>query len=1215
MALEKGKVFSVDEKLLQTQLRHLKSAKKNSSIIYFPDTDGNLKAFVVSEAPVLSPALSAKYPEIRSFSGYGVADPHNKLRFSISPEGVQSMIIHADHKLPTFMQKASSDRYVVYERDGYTNKDKDFVCKTEAMIGKGTTADGPSSKPVDSQQLRKYRLAVSASGEYTQYHGGTVAGALAAINATVTRVNQVFETDLAVTLELVADTDKVIYTDGATDPYDGNLNSQVQNALSSEIGEANYDIGHLFHKDENGGNAGFIGRICVDGQKGSAYSGALVPEGDIFDLDFVSHEMGHQLGANHTWSFESEGTLVQAEPGSGTTIMGYAGITGVNDVATNGDDYFHYYSILQISENLATKSCGTIVTLTNNPPVVDAGNDYIIPKSTAFVLTGTASDMDVGDVLTHSWEQIDNGVVTQTSFGPTNPGGANFRSQLPSADPSRYFPQLSQVLVGKLTQSLPTVGTAWETVSDIEREMNFAFTVRDNALGGGQVVSDLAKIQVVNAAGPFVVTSQQNTETMIAGEVREITWDVANTHIAPVNAQMVDILLSIDGGLSFPLILADGVLNDGSHKVIIPRAPTADARLMVKAKNNVFFAVNASSFIIEDANIVLNFTSVEYEVCQPDDVTIDFNYEPLVGFTEEATFSIVAPPPGLGAAFTPAIVPDSAGDTPVSLVLSNTGSLAVGSYPIRVLATTATETKEVALQLNIYDANFSAVTLLSPLNGTIDIPTGQMLEWETDPRYTAYDLEIATDAAFNDIVATASVLGESYLPTNLENQTTYFWHIKPKNLCGEGVFGTAFNYTTTQFNCINRATTGLPLAISPTGTPTIASKIVFYEDLPVADLDVNLVVDHTFLADLVITLTSPSGTVVTLISRSCGELGNINVTFDDGATGFICGGNPAISGTVKPLGALSSFNGESILGEWILQISDTAASDGGSLKAFSMDICVQGAFSPDEDNDGVFDADDLCPGTPAGLGVDASGCPFYKFPINNFQVAGESESCRPNNDGAITVAAVLPLDYTVRVNGNGVAIVDTFSNNYTLGGLSAGTYTICIDGVDDTIDYEEQCYEVVVTEPEILQVSSMVVADLSRLNLTLAGSDNYFIEFNGKMTQTTAKELVLDLKKGTNVLKVTTGLACQGTYEEQFFLSDDIIIYPNPVVDIATIYVGNGGSVNIEIYDANGRLVVHEVVQVEGSQTQLDLSKLSSGTYFLKLTGPTQKQTVQLIKR
>ena len=231
------------------------------------------------------------------------------MRLSSSPEGLQSMIVDVDNHETAFMEQLTneSDMYVVYKKGESAVSKDGFVCSTE----KSSSLVGKTISPlVTDQELRRFRIAISASGEYTDFHGGTVAGALAAINATLTRINEVFETDFGVSLELVPNNDLIIFTDEASDPYSGNLKAQVQSTLTSTIGEANYDVGHLFTKVElasqNNGNAGFIGSVCSDNRKGSAFSATSIPQGDVFDLDFVSHELGHQFGANHTLSFEGE---------------------------------------------------------------------------------------------------------------------------------------------------------------------------------------------------------------------------------------------------------------------------------------------------------------------------------------------------------------------------------------------------------------------------------------------------------------------------------------------------------------------------------------------------------------------------------------------------------------------------------------------------------------------------------------------------------------------------------------------------------------------------------------------------------------------------------------------------------------------------------------------------------------------------------------------
>lgn len=300
------------------------------------------------------------------------------------------MMVSLEDSRIAFMEPASndSDTYVLYDKEAGLSSKMDFICTTSKDLfgnaSKSSNLVGKTIVPlVDDQVLRTYRVAVSASGEYTQYMGGTVEDALAGINATLTRVNEVFETDLGVTLELIPNNDLLIFTNANTDPFNNSLNSQIQSTITSIIGEENYDVGHLFHQVGVGldnGNAGFIASVCVDNRKGSAFSAANVPEGDVFDLDYVAHELGHQFGANHTWSFESEGTGVQAEPASGSTIMGYAGIVEGNNVALQGDDYFHYNSILQISTYLETTSCAQTEAISNAPPVLVPVDDYTIPR-------------------------------------------------------------------------------------------------------------------------------------------------------------------------------------------------------------------------------------------------------------------------------------------------------------------------------------------------------------------------------------------------------------------------------------------------------------------------------------------------------------------------------------------------------------------------------------------------------------------------------------------------------------------------------------------------------------------------------------------------------------------------------------------------------------------------------------------------------------------
>ncbi|MEX0315912.1 MAG: reprolysin-like metallopeptidase, partial [Allomuricauda sp.] len=1214
-----GAVFSLDDDLFSKELKSPKFLKNSVHTIYLPDNDGKMVPFALKETSVFHPELAKKYPNIKSYSGESL-DGKYKVKLSSSPKGLQSMIVDQRSHKTTFMEPLTNRKgtYVVYEK----GRRDVFECKTEKLqqnlekkLNRGT--EKTIVPLVDDQLLRKFRIAVSTSGEYTDFHGGTVADALAAINATLTRINQVFETDLGVTLELVANNDQVIFTNAATDPYNGNLNAQVQSTLTSTIGEENYDVGHLFNKvqqaSQNNGNAGFIGSVCVDNRKGSAFSSASEPQGDVFDLDFVSHELGHQFGANHTWSFESEGTGVQAEPASGTTIMGYAGIVSGNNVAPNGDDYFHYHSIVQISNYLQTVSCAETSALTNSPPVVTPMGDYIIPRGTAFVLEGSATDSDIGDVLTYTWEQIDDGVVTTNIFGPENPSGANFRSLPPSVEPSRYFPRLSRVVQGNLTQTTPQENDAWETVANVERNMKFALTVRDNATGGGQVVSDVLDVQVIKSAGPFTVTSQASNEVYEGGSIQQITWDVNNTNILPIDAKTVDIFLSLDGGVTFPITLADDTLNDGSEEVLLPGDATGNARIMVKASNNVFFAVNASDFTIQESEIVLSFQDLSHQVCQPSNSVIPFVYEAFGGFNETATFSVTGLPVGVTDSFSPTQA--SADDTAVNLTISNTNAATPGVYAITVTATSASVTKNVPLTLVVNDGNFTNVVLSSPSDSEANTAVNPLLQWEDNDLYSNFDLEVATDIGFSSVVESASVPFNFYQTTSLSPETEYFWRIRPSNNCGTGTFSAPFSFTTNQVDCKNLDPNGLPIQIPSLGTPTITSSVQIFEDLPVSDVNVSIELNHTFLEDLIIDLISPSGTRVTLVSNACGDANNINAVFDDAGVALTCSDNPAISGTVAPLGSLSSLNGETTLGEWTLEIRDTAANDGGSLVAFSLEVCAEGAFRPDDDEDGVFDdGDDLCLGTPKGVEVDTSGCPVNRFPVNNFTLQIQSESCRNNNDGSIILtAADNSITYTAVLTGPSGGNSD-FTETHTFQNLEAGNYSLCITGTDDTITYNEVCFNVVISEPVLLSTLASVAENV--LSLKMDGASLYNIELNGLVTQTQNPEIQLELKEGLNTLKVFTNLPCQGVFEDSFFVSSQPILYRDIAdADKRRIYL-NGfiGDLDVKVFSSNGQLVLKTKQRVNGNDLELDLSGFQTGVYYVRIRGVELVGEFKLIK-
>ncbi|WP_144281741.1 reprolysin-like metallopeptidase [Chryseobacterium echinoideorum] len=605
--------YKLDLNKIRNDLKNAQETGTNAKAveILVPTLKGKLEKFAVYSFPVMAKDLADQY-ELGSYVGVGIDDPSKQIRFSVAPNDFQAMVIKDG--IYEFIDPLASDKtiYAVHPKTNNTHG-KSFVCSTEEgsqmaeqiekLAEKGNFFSNQSNNYAKSsdRKYRTMRLAISATSSYVSYTGGTLATALAQINATMTRVNGVFEKDFALHLNII-NAPGIIFVNSATDPYltlPGSLNSKVQQVLTTNVGDANYDIGHVFNAAGNNGNAGCVGCVCIAPTssaplgKGSGFTQSTAPSGDAFDIDYVAHEMGHQLGANHTFSYSIEGSGVNMEPGSGSTIMGYAGITNAN-VQMNSDAYFHVASIVQVQQNLNAKSCDTEVLVANNPPVIAALPTYTIPKGTAFVLTASATDPE-NDPLTYTWEQFDdagaivNGQITGGTITSANLGnttyGASFRSLMPSTSPTRYFPKLSSVLNGVLSS-----GSQWESVSNVARTSRFAVTVRDNNPNSDQQQTQSA-LQIINVGnnGPFKI----NTQFANITAPTPIQWDVAGTTAAPYSVANVKIDYTTDNGNTWTL-LAASTANDGSENFTFPASMNGQViKVRVSSIGNVFYAIKA----------------------------------------------------------------------------------------------------------------------------------------------------------------------------------------------------------------------------------------------------------------------------------------------------------------------------------------------------------------------------------------------------------------------------------------------------------------------------------------------------------------------------------------------------------------------------------------------------------------------------------------------
>ena len=593
------------------------SVKPQNVIISFPDIDGKTKTYSIEEASVFHPDLQEKYPEIKSYIGYGIDSPETYLRFSLSPyQGLSGVVLGKKETL-LFEANANKNNQIKILNSSSEEISESFNCLTENTALGNTLKTILSIKDADDSQKRTYRLALSVTGEYSNFHGGTLPSVNAAIAATLSNINAVFEKDFNMSLELIGANDSVIYLNSVTDPYSNisNYNSELASTLDSVILEANYDIGHLIggvndNNDNPTGDAGCIGCVCNNGgsyatqdHKGAGFSTGSSPIGFHFDINYVAHEIGHQYGANHTWTHDgNEGSNVQMEPGSGTTIMGYAGITGSTNVQTNSDPYFHAISIEQVTTFIKSTSCASITNTGNTTPTVNAGNDLTLPIGTPFKLVGNGSDSD-GDIITYCWEQIDenNALTTYPDANSISSNSVLFRSYPPTTNNIRYFPNLSDLKFG-------VNATQWEKIPNTNRTADFRLTVRDNKVGGANNAHDDMQVTFNTAYGPFEVTSQDTPGILwTSGTNETITWNVNNTNTL-LGATNINILLSVDGGVTYNPIV-NNIPNTGSYTLQVPNTPAPYCRLMIEASNNNFFAINSEDFAID---YTINTTCTQY---------------------------------------------------------------------------------------------------------------------------------------------------------------------------------------------------------------------------------------------------------------------------------------------------------------------------------------------------------------------------------------------------------------------------------------------------------------------------------------------------------------------------------------------------------------------------------------------------------------------------
>lgn len=703
------KSYSLNKEAFVT---HLKTATKNNEIlIALPSSNGLFSNFKIRENTNFEKKLARKFSNITSYSGKSLQNPDTKAYISIGLDGVHVMITSGGEKTSYIDPLTKSlDIYLAYKKEDLSNRKEDFICLTNDSKKENNVAKENSAKTVDDGKLRTFRIAIACTGEYSIFHLNRQnipstatdqvkkAAVLSAMNTTMTRVNAIYQRDMAVRMVLVNDNDKIIFLDPDTDNLSNNnsnlLINESQSVCDGIITSPNYDIGHTF--STGGGGLAGLGVVCLSDQKGRGITGRQQPIGDPYDIDYVAHEIGHQFGATHTFNNFCNGNrsgATSVEPGSGSTIMAYAGICSPN-VQQVSDDYFHTVSISQMWDIIQTSAtCASLEDTNNTAPTVNAGGSYSIPKLTPFVMRGNASDDDGENALTFTWEQIDNEIAASMPPAGTNIGGPLFRSISPSSSHDRYFPAMNTVLSGNTSST-------WEVLSSVARELNFALTVRDNNTNGGANSRDDVTVNVVDAP-VFTVTNLPNLEQ---NETIDVAWVVGKTNESPINCKKVTIKLSTDGGNTFPITLATNTVNDGLESITIPNTITTSdsAYILVEAADNIFYNVTSSFGINTTPNFAITNTTGDTEICNEITTAVRFNFDFLKSsnYSENVSLSIQDLPAGAKDNFSTVSINENGN---FYIDITNLENVASGSYEITLNAQSTSFTQSIPIRLNIID--------------------------------------------------------------------------------------------------------------------------------------------------------------------------------------------------------------------------------------------------------------------------------------------------------------------------------------------------------------------------------------------------------------------------------------------------------------------------------------------------------------------------------
>jgi subtilisin-like proprotein convertase family protein len=1032
---------------------------------------------------------------------------------------------------------------------------------------------------------------------------------MAAFVISMARVNGVYERDANLTMVLIPNNDDLIFLNGTTDPYTNNnigtLINENQTTIDGIIGFDNYDIGHLF--STTGSGLAQLRAPC-NGGKARGVTGLGSPIGDPFWIDYVAHEMGHQYGGNHTQNNScNRAGAAAVEPGSASTIMGYAGICNPN-VQNNSDDHFHAYNLAEFAAflNGAGGTCPELSPTGNIPPtVIIEESSYIVPISTSLVLTATAADEDVEDVLSYCWEQMDSEVGETMPPAVTNTQGPAFRSNSPVISPNRYLPGI-EAIVANVTPD-------WEVLPAVSREMSWRCTIRDNSdLEGGCTSEVDLDITFTDEAGPLVV-NQPNTSDVIwrVAETVTIEWDVANTDIAPVNATTVDLYLSTDGGLTYPTILATEVDNNGSAQVVVPDMLTEEARVMVRGHGNIFFDISNENFSILEP-LEPTFTMVVNPLsqvgCIGEEAIYEMTINSILDYDEEVAYTIEGAPPGLSASFQ-SVTTGSVGTN--SLILNGFDAVDRGVYTITIVGTSIDRVRTQEVELILLDAIQPSV-LEFPENGATLIDNGNLaLTWEVLGGEEEFLIEISTSPAFVDLVATTTTVESIYDIVSLEANTVYYWRVRGQNQCEVGEFSETFAFQTKFADICSTFSTAdnLPFAIPP----DVISTIDINEALIGDYIKVNIDMPHEYVGDMTANLYDPVGNLVVLFDQpginnsqfGCPEA-NMLVSIYDSAPNTAevlantCdeGGQYAIQGDYQPVDNFAAYEGSDVNGTWSLElIDDFLGADDGTLDDWTIEVCNIKEVGQ----------------------INVTENKILEVPLGQSTLIGQ-QTLETSGDAELVTYTItsLPSKGSVELEGVLMTLGSTFTQSdingsslvYVHSGIDEEPDSFTFDIVDDTDSWLQGGVQEIIILNNDLSGSAEVTNNISCANAA-DGEITIMVE-GGNLP------LTYILGNTTQDSPVFTGLIA-GTYEIEVVdvfgfeitISDIIITEPTELT-VSTDVDFNNISVNAE----GGTEPYTYLINGGNDQSNNTFSNLSNGTYQLGVidaNGCEASETITLI--